>query len=99
MAGEDGLLGDKLALGSREHHAADLTEYSPSVFSRTTQKSISPGLLVGQRARHARQQADWAEVDVLVELSPDRHQQTPKGDVVRHAREADRAQEDGVRLS
>jgi len=46
-----------------------MDEYSPSVFSRTTQKSMSPGWRPGQRAGHARHQAHRAQVHVLIELA------------------------------
>src|SRR6185369_11657060 len=60
-------------------------EYSPSVFSRTTQKSMSPGLRLASR-RHARHQPHGPQVDVLVELAPEFDQRAPQRDVVRDFR-------------
>ena len=69
-------------------------EYSPSVFSRTTQKSMSPGSrpASGLDAGH---QPDRAQVDVLVELAPER-QQAPTATCGRARRGADGAEEDRV---
>ena len=71
-------------------------EYSPSLFSRTTQKSMSPSLLVRERARHAGHQPHRPQVDVLLEAAADRDQQAPQRHVVGHAGEPDRAEVDGV---
>ena len=74
-----------------------IDEYSPSVFSRTTQKSMSPGLRPASGRRHAGHQPHRAQVDVLVELAPELDQRAPQRDVVRHRRRpADRAEEDRV---
>src|SRR5918997_285789 len=57
------------------------SEYSPSVFSRTTVTSKEPGR---------------AEVYVLVEAAPDGEQEAPQRDVVGDGRPPDRAEVDGV---
>ena len=57
-------------------------EYSPSVFSRTTTKSMSPGLRFGERRRDARHQPARAQVDVLVEAAAELDQRAPQRNVV-----------------
>ena len=77
-----------------------IAEYSPSVFSRTTQKSMSPGLRPDERRRHARHQPHRAQIDVLVELAAEQDERAPQRDVIRHLRRpADRAEVDRVVLA
>ncbi len=74
-----------------------MLEYSPSVFSRTTTKSMSPGLAVGQRAPHAGHQPARPQVDVLVEAAAELEQAAPQRHVVGHdLGPADGAEEDRV---
>ena len=73
-----------------------ISEYSPSVFSRTTTKSISSGVRPASRRRQSRQQPHGPQVDVLVERAPNRDQQAPQRHVVGNARIAHRAEVDGV---
>ena len=49
---------------------------------------------IRERRAHARHQLAGTQVGVLVEAAADRDQQAPQRDVVRHARPADRAQQD-----
>ena len=70
--------------------------YSPSVFSRTTQKSISPGLRLASGRRHALEQTHRTQVHVLVEVATDRDQQAPQRNVIGHARPADGAEKDAL---
>ncbi len=73
-----------------------IDEYSPSLFSRTTQKSMSPGLAVGERARDSRHEPHRPQVHVELELAPDRDEQAPERDVVGNAGESHGAEEDRV---
>jgi len=52
LAGEDGLL-DHVSFRSPSKMRPPIEEYSPSLFSRTTQKSMSPGFRFAQRRRNA----------------------------------------------
>ena len=56
------------------------------------------GLDADERTRRAGQELHRAHVHVLVETMADFEQQFPEGDVVRHAGESDRAEEDRVEL-
>ena len=74
-----------------------IDEYSPSVFSRTTTKSMSPdrrpasGVGMPGISRHGRR------FDVLVEMAPELNQRAPERDVVGNGRRpADGAEEDRI---
>src|SRR5262249_39494624 len=54
------------------------------------------GLLVGEWAGHALQEADGPEIDVLLEAPPDRNEQAPERDMVGDSGPADRAQIDRI---
>ena len=60
LAREHRFLEHDLALGALEHAGRRRDEYSPSVFSRTTTKSMSPGLRFGERRRGCRASAGTA---------------------------------------
>ena len=60
---------------------------------------MSPGLRPASGQAHALEQAHGAQVDVLLEVAPDRDQQAPERDVVGHARKADGAEVDRVVLA
>ncbi len=61
-----------------------MDEYSPSVFSRTTKKSMSPGLRPASGQGTARHQAHRPKVHVLIEFAPELDQRSPQRDVVGH---------------
>ena len=70
--------------------------YSPSVFSRTTTKSISPPRGFAQRRLHAGIEKRRPHIGVLIESPPDGQQQPVQRDVIGNIGMADRAQQDGV---
>ena len=76
-----------------------ISEYSPSLFSRTIEEVESPGPRRAAGEAMPGQSRHRAQVDVLVEVAADRHEQAPQRDVVGHAGEADRAQEDRVEVA
>src|SRR5437667_12790762 len=65
-----------------------ISEYSPSLFSRTISMSMSAG------PRPASEQTDRTQVHVLAEAPADRDQEPPQRHVVRHAGKAYRAEKD-----
>ena len=70
--------------------------YSPSVFSRTTTKSMSPRIASRERAAHARVEHGRPHARVLIEAAANRQQQAVERDVVLQPRIADGAEEDRV---
>jgi len=69
------LLGDESRSVSGNIMRPRTEEYSPSVFSRTTEVDVA-GLAVGERdARRA--SAAPAQIDVLVELAPEFYEASP----------------------
>ena len=73
-----------------------ISEYSPSLFSRTTTRSRSSGVTSRSGELHARPQPHRALVHVLLEAAADGDQQAPERDVVGHVVAAHGAQEDCV---
>ena len=92
-AGEHALLGDELPVGALEHAAADRGVFALGVLAHDVEVDVGFGA-VGQRRAHAGHQLAGAQVHVLVEAAADRDQQAPERDMVRHARPADRAEQD-----
>ena len=84
-----------LVLGAVEHAPADLGIFALVVLAHDAEVDVAGGA-AGQRAGDAGQQPHRAQVDVLLEGAADRDQQAPERDVVGHAGEADRAEEDRV---
>ena len=96
MAREHRLLDHELALGAREHHAAEVRVLALGVLAHDEVVDVA-GLAARQRAGHAFEQAHRAQVDVLVELAPELQQRAPQRDVVGHRRgPADGAEVDRV---
>ena len=95
-AGEHGELGADL-LGSPRCTRPPAPAYSPSVFSRTTIQSRSPGsmprrgLLTPGSGRAGRTRSR-----ILIEALADGEAQAPQRDVVRDVRRANRAEVDGI---
>jgi hypothetical protein len=78
------------------HHAAQVGVFALGVLAHHQEVDVA-GLLAGQRAGHALEQAHRAQVDVLVELAPELQQAAPQRDVVGHAgRPADGAEQQRV---
>ena len=73
-----------------------ISEYSPSLFSRTITMSTCSGVTSLQRGGDARPEPDRPQVHVLAERAADRDQQAPEPDVVGHVGPADGAEEDRV---
>ena len=95
-AGHHRLLDDDFAVGAGKDSAADGGVLAFGVLADDEEVDVA-GLAAGERARHAGHQADWPEVDVLVELAAEEDQRAPERDVVGDLfRPADRAEEDGV---
>jgi hypothetical protein len=59
----------------------------------------APGCFVAQRRFNAAQQSAGAQIDVLLERAPNRDEQSPQGDMIRHARIAHRAEEDQFEIA
>ena len=97
-AGEHRLLGGKLVLGAAIESSANFGIFALDVFAHDEEIDIA-GHPVPQWRNHAFQQPDGAQIDILVELPPDRDQHVPQGDMVGHAGPADRAEEDRVMLA
>ncbi len=95
LAGEDRLLNGHLVVGALEHAAADRAVLALGVLAHHPEVDLAR-LAVGERRRHALEQAHRTQVHVFVEVAADRDQQTPQRDVIRHARPADSAQEDAL---
>ena len=74
-----------------------ISEYSPSVFSRTITMSTSAGSTSRRGEGIPGHSRDRPQVHVLPERPPDRDQQAPQRDVVGHVGPADRAEQDRVR--
>ena len=72
--------------------------YSPSEFSRTQTMSMSAGARPASGVVTPATQPHRPQVDVLIEALPDRQDQLPDRDVIRHRRIADRAEVDRVEL-
>ena len=70
--------------------------YSPSVFSRTTTKSISPPLRLRQRRLDARIEIRRPHVGILIERPANGQQQAVQRDVVGNLGMPHGAQQDGV---
>ena len=71
-----------------------ISEYSPSLFSRTIRSRSRRDC--GERRRHALEQPHRTQVHILLEIAADRHQQRPQRLHVGHRRPADRAEKDRV---
>ena len=97
LAGEDALLRNEFAVGAFEHAAADGRVFALGVLAHHVEIDVGFGA-IGQRRPHTWHQLARTQVHVLVEAATDRDQQAPKGDVIGHARIADGAQQDRVRL-
>ena len=65
-----------------------MSEYSPSLFSRTTRKSMSAALRSRNGDRTPCSSRHRPQVDVLPELAADGDEQAPQGDVIRVLRES-----------
>ncbi len=82
-AREHRLLDHELALGALEHRAAHRRVFALGVLAHDHEVDIAC-LAVGERARHAVEQARRAQVDVLVEFATELQQRAPQRDVVGH---------------
>src|SRR5712692_263495 len=94
-AGKGALLDDDLIVGPVVDPAADRGILALVVLADDVKVDIAR-LQVPQRRLHPRHQAHRAQVRVLAKLPPDRDQQAPERNVVRHSGEAHRAEEDRV---
>ena len=92
---EDRLLDDDFVVGALVEAAAD-DEYSPSVFSRTIEKSMSPGARPASGEVMPGIKRTGRKFDVLLKAPPDRDQQSPERNVIGNARKPDRAQKDRI---
>jgi hypothetical protein len=96
VTAHDRLLDNDLALGVREHAAADRGILAFRVLANDPEVDVA-GLAARKRAGDTRHETDRAQVDVLIELAPEQDQRPPQGDVIRHdVRPADRAEVNGV---
>ncbi len=95
LAGEDRLLNGHLVVGALEHAAADRAVLALGVLAHDPEVDLAR-LAVGERRRHAFEQAHGTQVHVLVEVAADRDQQAPQRDVIGHARPAHGAEEDAL---
>src|SRR5437588_1475009 len=98
LPGEDGLLDGGLALAPPEEAAAHFRIFALGVLAHDDEVDL-PRRAAGQRRRHAGQEPDGPQVDVLIELPADGDEQSPERDVIGHARPAHRAELDGVVLA
>ncbi len=95
LAREHRLLHRHLVLGALEHAATELAVLALGVLAHHPEVDVAR-LAVGERRRHALEQAHGAEVHIFVEVATDRDQEAPQRDVIGHARPADGAQEDAL---
>ena len=75
--------------------AADLGIFALVVLADDQHVDVAR-LLAGERRGHAVEQADRADIGILLEVAADRHEQRPQRHRVGHGRPADRAEEDRV---
>ncbi|KAG0921558.1 hypothetical protein G6F32_015048 [Rhizopus arrhizus] len=96
VAREDGFLDEDFAVGVGEPAAAKNGVFAFGVLPHDEEIDVA-GAPAGQRAGHAVEQPDMAQVDVLVEFAPELQQRPPQRDMVGHGRgPAHGAEEDGV---
>jgi hypothetical protein len=84
-----------LVVGALEHAAADRAVLALGVLAHHPEIDLAR-LAVGQRRRHALEQAHGTQVHVLVEVATDRDQQAPERNVIGNARPTDGAEEDAL---
>jgi hypothetical protein len=94
-AGEDAGLLDDFIGRPGVHTPADARVLAFRVFADADHLDVRGGSM-RERRLDAGQEADRPKVDVLAEALPDGENQFPDGDVIRHARRANRAQVDRV---
>ena len=96
VAGEDRRLHGHLVRAVRCSSPPPICAYSPSVFSRTTTKSMSPAVRPASGLAHAGIEHRRPHAGVLIEAAANRQQQPVERDVVLQPRIADGAEEDRV---
>src|SRR5438445_7989820 len=77
LPGEDGLLDGGLALAPPEEAAAHFRIFALGVLAHDDEVDL-PRRAAGQRSRHAGQEPDGPQVDVLIELPADGDVQSPE---------------------
>ena len=93
---EDRFLQHRFALRSLKQAATHGRILALGVFTHDHHVDVAH-LAIRQRTGHAGHEADWAQVNVLVELAPELEQRAPQRDVVGHLlRPAHRAKEDRI---
>ena len=95
LAGEDAFLHHRLLLGAGIDAPAHLRILALVVLADDDEVDVGRGSACERRG-HALEQLDRAQVDVLAEGPAQRDQQAPERDVVGHAGEAHRTQQDRV---
>ena len=91
--GKDGVLNDSLLIRPGVKPPANLGILALVVFAHNVEIYRAG---IGERRRHPLERPDRPQVDVLLEATPDRHQQGPERQMVRHGGPADGAEEDRV---
>ena len=97
LAGEDRLLDRELVLRALEHAAAELAVLAFGILALHPEIDLA-GLAVGERRRHALEQAHRPKVHVFVEVAANGDQQSPQRHMVGHARPADCPEENAFEL-
>jgi len=98
VAREHRHLRSKLMVGARVHPPADLRIFAFDIFADDPHINIA-GAFVTQRRRNAGQEPHRAQVHILIELAPDRDQQLPQRDMIRHTGKAHRTKEDRIMIA
>ena len=96
-AGEDRLLDDDFVLAG-PGPTADLGIFAFRVFAHHPEIDVAASL-VAQGRSDARQQPHRTQIDVLLELAPDRQQQPPQRDMIRYPGKTDRAEEHRIMIA
>ena len=95
LSGEDALLHHRFLLGAGVDAPAHLRIFAFVVLAHDNEVDVGRAA-ARERRGHALEQPDRTQIDVLPEGPAQRNQEAPERNVVRHAGEAHRAQQDGV---
>ena len=91
LAGEHGLLDHRFLLRARVDRTAHFGVFALDILAHHVEIDVA-GLVAMHRRGDAGQQPHGTQIDVLVEIAPDRDQQSPERHMIRYARKADGAE-------